>query len=637
MALQFSTLTGFRLHAHGWVKTYLNKMLNGLTGNLHGLFYPFNTNCWLQKSFQDGGMEGWWPYEQAGYWLDGYIKCAYFAENDEHFAKAKKMIDDAISIKDATGFIGATELKKRGEGNEWVHAVFFRAVLFLYEVTGEQRYLTAVQNHYLSGFNDYSEWRETVNAENMLVCYFYSGDERLKDLAVQAYEKHSKWSKNFETRAEDFLADRPIDLHGVTYNELLKIPLLLYKATGKERYLQIALQGLKRIEKYHLLPLGIHSASEYFGGTTANACVETCDISDHTWTLGYFAQVTGRGEYLDRIERIMYNLAPAVMDKEFKAMQYYSSLNQPIATRTSNHSGSFTQTPRTAYQSNHYPECCTGNANRSMPNFIYRSLQKTETGYAFWFYLPCEYELFEGGSFIVETQYPYKERVKITYQGEKRKFQLACRIPAWCENFAYTAKQAGERREGFLLLDGEFADGDSVELTLASKVELVKTQEGFIAQKQPLMYTLKIDGKWEVDKDEPRQTAEYPAYNLTPTSAWQIGLDKALFEKTAVLTGEKTDDLLCSDYRIQAQGYFLEGVDFYRVHTDDIFISDYDKGEIVKLRRMGQIIYEGELTFPPEIKDIQPTGLTKREITLLPYCESALRWTVFPDIKKFEN
>ena len=73
------------------------------------------------------------------------------------------------------------------------------------------------------------------------------------------------------------------------------------------------------------------------------------------------------------------------------------------------------------------------------------------------------------------------------------------------------------------------------------------------------------------------------------------------------------------------------------MHTDNVFISDYDKQEIVKLRRMGQIIYEGELTFPPEIKDIQPTGLTKREITLIPYGASALRWTVFPDVQKFKK
>lgn len=634
MGLRFTYPQGLRMCAQGWAKTYLDKMLNGLTGNLDRLFYPFNTNCWLQKSFQDGGMEGWWPYEQAAYWLDGYVKCAYFAGNEGHFAKAKKLIDDALSVVDEKGFVGATELKKQGEGNQWVHAVFFRAVLFLYDITGDKGYLTAVKNHYLSGFNDYSKWRETVNVENMLVCYFHDGDERLKDLAVQAYKAHSADKSNIETKASDFLSDNPIEMHGVTYNEMLKIPMLLYAATGDESYLQIANAGLNRLRKHHLLPLGIHSASEYFGGTFAHSCVETCDISDHTWTLGYFASVTGKSEYLDCIERIMYNLAPAVMDEQFKSLQYYSSMNHPIATRVSNHSGSFTQTPRTTYQSNHYPECCTGNANRSMPNFLYRSLQQTEKGYAFWFYIPCEYCLLGGGKFVVETQYPYKEKVRIIYKGAPRKMELSLRVPAWCKNFAYACDKNATQKEGWLVVDGEFIDGDSVEVTLASALATVETDEGFIIQKQPLLYTLKIGAKWEVDKEEPRQTAEYPAYNLTPTTAWQIALDKELFERTAVLSGSKTDDLLCTDYKVQAQGYLMEGVDFCRTDTTKIFISEYDKGEIVKLRRMGQIIYDGELVFPPKIRDIRPSGLTKTQITLIPYGASALRWTVFPDAKK---
>lgn len=638
MALQFSHLQGLRFTAQGWAKTYLNKMLNGLTGNLQNLFYPFNTDCWLQKSFQDGGMEGWWPYEQAGYWLDGYIKCAYFAQDKAHFDKAKKMLDDALCVVDENGFVGATELKKQGEGNAWVHAVFFRAVLFLYEITGETRYLTAVKNHYLCGICDFSDWRESVNIENMLMCYKYCQDERLKTLAVTAYQKHCQNPSNIETKISDFVSDTPIAMHGVTYNEMLKIPLLLYQATGETQYLDIAKAGLKRMEKYHFLPaLSIHSASEYFGGTDANACIETCDISDHTWTLGYFAQVTGEREYLDRIERIMYNLAPSVMDENFKSLQYYSSLNHPIATRTSNHSGSFTQTPRTAYQSNHYPECCTGNANRSMPNFIYRALQKTDDGYAFCFYIAGRYELENGVSFEVETEYPYKERVKIIYTGEKRKLCMYCRVPAWCKNFAYSCKQSAVQNNGWLKIDGEFEKGNEIALCLKSEIEVVKAHGGLIVQKQPLLYTLKIDAKWEVDKDEPRQTNDYPSYAVTPTSAWQIGLDKQLFEKTATLCGGKTDDLLCTDYQITAQGYLLNGVDFERTDTTKIFISDYDKQEIVKLKRMGQIIYDGELTFPPRIEDIKPSGYTKQQITLIPYGASGLRWTVFPDMQNYKN
>lgn len=174
----------------GWAEKYLNKMLEGLTGNLNSLFYPFNTNCWLKESFQDGGLEGWWPYEQAAYWLDGYIKCAYFANNATHFEKAKAMIDGALSVVDGDGFIGSRELKEQGKGNRWVHAVFFRAVLFLYDITGDIKYVNAVKNHYLGDIDDYSKWRETVNIENMAACYLICGDARLKEKAVKAWQLH---------------------------------------------------------------------------------------------------------------------------------------------------------------------------------------------------------------------------------------------------------------------------------------------------------------------------------------------------------------------------------------------------------------------------------------------------------------
>ena len=134
----------------GWAKVYLNKMLKGLTGNLHETFYPFNTDCWQKQSFQDGGLEGWWPYEQVGYWLDGYIKCSYFAGNKKHFNIAKGYIDEALKVVDKYGFVGAHELKQPNQNNQWVHAVFFRAVLFLYEITKDKHYLNRVISHYLN-------------------------------------------------------------------------------------------------------------------------------------------------------------------------------------------------------------------------------------------------------------------------------------------------------------------------------------------------------------------------------------------------------------------------------------------------------------------------------------------------------
>lgn len=616
----------------GWAKKYLKKMLSGLTGNLDRLFYPFNTNCWLKSSFQDGGLEGWWPYEQVAYWLDGYVKCAYFSNDKKHFKKAKQMIDLALQVVDETGFVGAKELKEPGKGNQWVHAVFFRAVLFLYDITKDEKYLEKVKNHYLSGCSDYSLWRESVNIENMVKCYLFSQDERLKVLAIKAYEKHCRNNKNKETKLEDFLSDKKIDLHAVTYNEMVKIPALLYLITAEKSYLDASILGLKRIEKYHMLPIGMHSASEFFGGTTADSCVETCDISDHTWTLLWLAEITKNVEYLDRVERIIYNIAPSVMDKNFKALQYYSSPNQVISTFNSNHSESFTGTPRMAYQANHYPECCTGNSNRSIPNFLYKAVRVFDDEIYFNFYVEGRY-LICGHEFVVETKYPFEESVKITYKGEGAKFKLKFRVPTWCKNFEFKSDKKLELKNNWLQIDDEFCDGDVIELKICSDLEVVDTKEGFLVQKQPIIYTLKIDESVSIDKGEKRQTKGYYAYNVVPKSKWQIALDKDLFLRTVRVCGKDVEDLIQNDRVVVADAFYMKGVDLKKIHSSKVFMSEYDKIEIEKLKNMNQTIYEGEMLFTPKLKDIKVKEYEQTKIQLVPYSTAMLRWTIFPKHK----
>lgn len=48
---------------------------------------------------------------------------------------------------------------------------------------------------------------------------------------------------------QDFLLSKPIKLHAVTYNEMVKIPALLYAVTNDKNYLNASIKGLKRIEK----------------------------------------------------------------------------------------------------------------------------------------------------------------------------------------------------------------------------------------------------------------------------------------------------------------------------------------------------------------------------------------------------
>ena len=623
-----------RSEAQGYLKEYFEKMLSGLTGQLGGLFYPFNTKCWEKKAFAEGGLEGWWPYEQMGYWLDGYLKCAYFANSEEHLKKARSMVENALKVVSSDGFIGAEELKEKHQGNQWPYAVFFRAVLFLYEITGEKGYLDKVRAHYLSGHSDYSEWRECVNVENIVNCYRYTKDERLKTLAIEAYRKHCASAENVETKLCDLLSDEPIRLHAVTYDEMVKIPALLYTITGEERYLQASLSGLKRIERHHLLPIGIHSGSESFGDTKATSAFETCDITDYCWALNYIASITEDVRLYDRIERIMYNVAPSVMDPYFKSLQYFSSMNQVISTHNSNHSGSFSFTPRMAYQPDHYPECCSGNCNRSMPNFYYMSLLSDADEYVFNYYLPSIYTL-NDRSFEVVTDYPYRQNVRIVYHGPKMRQKIRFRRPAWCKDFSIqaSAKTSFREKNGWILFDEELHDGYTFDLKIASSVEIEEVSEGYMIKREPIIYTLRIKSDIAIDKTEPRVKEGYPAYDIIPTSPWQIALDKQ--EALAALSYHPAEKagLLANDDCIDTVGYYMDGVDIVHIDSSDVPVSDYDRVEYEKLKENGQVLYHGEMLFTPEIKDLAPEQLKKTKIELIPYSTAMLRWTIFPNAK----
>ena len=55
-------------------------------------------------------------------------------------------------------------------------------------------------------------------------------------------------------------------------------------------------------------------------------------MTDYTWTLDYFLQATGECEWADRIERIIFNAGMGSVTKDFRALQYFSSVNQILAT-----------------------------------------------------------------------------------------------------------------------------------------------------------------------------------------------------------------------------------------------------------------------------------------------------------------
>jgi hypothetical protein len=116
-----------------------------------------------------------------------------------------------------------------------------------YETTENEAILDALHQHYLTfTAEDFADDLELANVEQLCWLYEKTGDKKLLRMAERAYAlfKSDIQNRNRGNSDIQFESDRIPDHHGVVYLELLKVPALLYRITGKSGYLEESLHGL---------------------------------------------------------------------------------------------------------------------------------------------------------------------------------------------------------------------------------------------------------------------------------------------------------------------------------------------------------------------------------------------------------
>ena len=356
------------LKAGGWIERFLKTQASGLTGNMGRIGKPFVTKYWEgekdivvgeDENFL-GGLnctdDAWTPFEQNAYWIDGMIRCGWLIDDKKLIEYAEGKIYPAIENADADGYIGPSFLK---DGMLWAHSVYFRALIAEYEATGDGRILEALKKHYIRA--DLKERikspsgariiavRDISAIECALWLYGKTKDERFLEMSEEAYAvfnqiyaDDSDAPEGAEMRdltLQGMLSDRKVCRnHGVTYNEICKLPAILYLYTKKEIYKHAAVNAFDKLYRDQMLIDGVNSSSEYLNGNSdSQAAHETCDISDLTWALGYLFMITGDGKYGDWIENAVFNAGLGAVDDDFRGEQYFSCPNQVLADDTSNH------------------------------------------------------------------------------------------------------------------------------------------------------------------------------------------------------------------------------------------------------------------------------------------------------------
>lgn len=596
------------IRPEGWLKETLISQKNGLTGHPEALSYPYTTCLWAGEIPRMGTHgKDWWRYEQTAYYTDGLLRLGYLLGEEEFIKKGEAGIRYTLEHPWENGRLGSKKVEYT-----WPFAVFFRAMKAAYDVAPDPAIPEALRRHYHSiPMKQLVRRRDIISLEGMLWTAGLTGDKALVARADSAFRFRKELTGDADLSRDDrvtpefLLGKEPYKMHGVTMSEILKLPIMLYAATGDPWYRQLGEYSLGRLYEEDGLPDGLFTSAEWLQGRDIRHSHETCNAVDMCWTLGYYLEILKDARYADMIERIVFNAGAGSVTPDFKALQYYSSVNQFLATGTSNHNKDNYCSTWMAYRPTHQTECCAGNIHRLYPNYAARMWLRGKGEAVAALYGPSRFRFSDCLSFHEQTLYPHDGTVTITASAARGRHTatLTLRIPGWCSGATLTVNGKAEKGPlaagSFVSLKRRWADGDRVVLTLPMRTERQGAYGGGVYfQRGPLVYSYAIPASFRKDTVRyanmngkyPADDVAFPCWDIRPEGPWNFAAAP------------------------DAMPEFEDGC--LRLAVRPI-VWEWDKGP------------DGQLLTPGLPEDVVPTGPVQH-ILLVPYGQTTLRLTVFP-------
>jgi hypothetical protein len=525
------------IQAEGWWHTCLTRQRDGITGKKRTLGFPFASEGWLDPGIAPRKGEAWWPYEQIAYWLDGAIRCALLL-NDEQLAELPRtQLRQLMHDQQSDGWIGPDILRtfhpQTNKTPRWAHNVLFRAFWAEYQM-GDQEIAEKLEEFYLNDDYDYHHHRDSTHIEHLVQLGLLRNEPQLIAKAETAYQRLIMHDHSRELEHDHLCSDQQIHAHGPTTGEMIKLGAILWRATGNEAYLAASRNAFRKLDRDQMLCDGAPSGSEHLRGKNPRDSHETCVVVDYCWAAGHMLLATGEAEWADRIERALFNAGMGSVLSDFKALQYFSSPNQVISDETSGHNAYWRGGRGMCYLPNAVTEYCTGNVNRLVPNFIWRSwLQRADGSLAVACYGPSTWSgpvNANGGIATIKqsTAYPFEDTVRFDITTERpTRVTMALRIPGWCTGARINGDHIASDDSSGWYTWSEVVNGHvSFSLHLHSQVRSERWPEGGISiQRGPLTFALPVEQKRQV-LEENDSTAALPAWAHTPANRdWAQAFD----------------------------------------------------------------------------------------------------------------
>ncbi|HJD23084.1 MAG TPA: glycoside hydrolase family 127 protein [Firmicutes bacterium] len=572
-------ITG-KIRPQGWILEHLLRDKHGITGHLGELCADVSSGLFEDKKVRDeidGCWSSWWPGESEGNWRDALARLAFALDDQELIREMKNYVERLLRHQEEDGYMGIFLPNERfgngaRSGELWTQSRLMTVLLTYYRHTGEAQVLDALErlcdlivrqygplaggrSLYQVPDEDGSKTHSLMVIEPILALYAEREKPEYLAFCEFLYEDYSRYAPDAVFPCYDLARDKataprvPLVGHGAHTCEQLRIPLLLYQATGKKDYYSIFLSAFEKLKRSLSLSgscksdelIGAHQgkvAPEKTEGLQIGECFpipgigyEYCSTTEMMFSLTAAVQITGSLHYADYEEWMVMNAAMAARRQDGKAIQYLCADNLYRATKEVGDRWDYSPTHTDA------AVCCAPNSGKVMPYHLSTMWLSGEDGtlYAL-YYGPCVLHTVCGGQAVEieqRTRYPFEKGIAfhIRCQGDFRQ-KIVFRVPFWAEGCRLLVNgapvdapclRAGSGRG--VALERTFADGDVVTLLLEAFPRLVAAVDGTRAAVDgPLLYSLPIA---EVGEDSFHyEKAPFCDTNYTPAEGenWEYTL-----------------------------------------------------------------------------------------------------------------
>jgi DUF1680 family protein len=602
----------------GWLRQQLTIQAEGLSGHLDE-FWP---DVGPHSAWLGGSGEGW---ERGPYFLDGLVPLAYLLDNPKLIAKARRWVDWTLTHQRPDGAMGPPK-----NVDWWPNMIMLMVLTQYQEATGDPRVVPLMTRYFAyhaaqanaRPLHEWAAYRWQDEVVSILWLYERTGDAALLDLARTLHQQGFDWKQQFaDFRYTDKVvpADAKLNTHVVNNAMALKSSAVWWRVSGDENDRAAAAHQLDVMDRYHLLPSGVHSGDEHYAGRNPSQGTELCAVVEGMFSIEQLIAILGDPALADRLEKIAYNALPAAFDSTMWAHQYDQQPNQVLCSLR----------PR-AWSSNG-PEsnlfglephfgCCTSNFHQGWPKFTASLWMGTEDGgVVAAAYAPSELRtrLPDGVSISIveDTDYPFREDVRLTVNPTRAAhFPLLVRIPGWATDASVTVNgvpDATAPRAGtFHRIDRVWKAGDRVALRFPMRPRASRWYNESVAlERGPLVFALGVGADWR-----PATGLKHPAvapakdWEVHPTTAWNY----ALLAESADPAG-------------------LAGIDVRERPVGATPFSSTDAPVALTVRGRALqdwALLEGSAAPPPPspVRSEAPI----ENLTLIPYGAAKLRITAFP-------